>query len=86
MTEPNRINRLLSAIVLGLSADPTGTAPAGILYAGMLNDCTHDEFRRLLEMLAHGGAITRAHGIMVSLTDKGRDLAAQIERHAKGAA
>jgi len=69
---------LVATIVTSLAESP---APAreGIMYAALCAHCTLDTFRAVLELLEAGGLVVRGASFAVSLTEKGRTLAAQIE-------
>lgn len=81
----DKVNALLAAILCTLAEVRDGEAPAGHLYAALMGECDLQTFQALTGILQRGGLTEDRGGCVIGITQKGRELAADIEAKARAA-
>jgi hypothetical protein len=74
-----RAKAYLCVILEALSEAPQGI-PSGHLYAGMMNVLTLDAYEALISIAADSGFLNVARSHLVTLTQKGQELATKIKK------
>ena|SRR5688572_24791098 len=74
----SKMNVLLAATLTAL-AEGNGETREGILYAVLCGQCSMDEFQSMLYVADKGGLLTRGRNFLLTITQKGREIAAKIE-------
>jgi predicted transcriptional regulator len=68
----------ISAAIITTLAE-CDSAVSGIVYAGLMDKITVDDFNKLLSAFEAKGFITSEPGFEIRITEKGRKLAKEIE-------
>ena len=68
----------LVSVLITTIAEVGAPAPEGILYAGVMNDFSLDEFQKSIEILVRADCVTRSNNL-VTITERGKKFAADIE-------
>jgi len=71
---------LFATILLALAATESGQSREGIMYAPLCAVSSLDEFQGVLAIAASCGMLQRGSNFLVKITNKGRDLAAKMEK------
>lgn len=72
---------LIAATILStLNEAPTGESPEGFLYAGLMAHVDLSEFQLLTGSMIENGLLERRVGPVLSITEKGRGIAAEVDR------
>jgi len=71
------LNRALVALILTLDETPDGSAPEGILAAGLMQFAMPFDVIRLVMV---DGGLAKVEQSMMKITAKGRDMAYKIRR------
>ena len=69
---------VLVATVISSLDETTGEVPEGILYAGLMAHVSYEEFMSLVAVLVNIGAVERGPQFLLTLTDKGREIAKKL--------
>jgi len=69
---------VLVATVISSLDETTGEVREGILYAGLMAHVSYEEFMSLVAVLVKIGAVERGPQFLLTLTDKGRELAKKL--------
>ena len=78
MTNRKRFLAFLGALISTLDEEPTGSAPDGICYAGLMaRDCSYDEYTNIRLTLVQNGLLTVTNDTL-TLTGAGRVLAKRL--------
>lgn len=72
-------NRLLIVTLITALAESGGSTREGIAYAGLMGVCSLEQFQAAVYALAAGGCITKGPQFLITITDKGRELAKKLE-------
>lgn len=69
---------VLVATVISSLDETTGEVREGILYAALMAHVSYEEFMSLVAVLVNIGAVERGPQFLLTLTDKGRELAKKL--------
>jgi hypothetical protein len=68
------------AVILGTVGETSGGVPSGHLYAALMGRMGLDDYENLIGLAKQAGLVVEARSHLLTLTPKGRDMVATIEK------